>query len=280
MFNSSLKRSALTIHENTVKRYNSSYESLTSACAALHEQRETAIVQIETVEQLVNSIANTPKEFETQMGQIRQELLKFRQTKEYAAEAFKSAAISGVGILSGVAAGGAVAALAPTAAMGIATTFGTASTGAAIATLHGVVQTNAALAWLGGGALAAGGGGMAAGQALLALAGPIGWSIAAAGTGVSLLSLTSKNKKIADQAVEEAKKIEAARGDLDNTTEKVKQISVETRALSDKLTDQIEHSRKYENADYSALAYETQMLLGTLVNNTLALAVLVNRTVE
>ena len=213
------------------------------------------------------------------MGQIRQELLKFRQTKEYAAEAFKSAAISGVGILSGVAAGGAVAALAPTAAMGIATTFGTASTGAAIATLHGVVQTNAALAWLGGGALAAGGGGMAAGQALLALAGPIGWSIAAAGTGVSLLSLTSKNKKIADQAVEEAKKIEAARGDLDNTTEKVKQISVETRALSDKLTDQVEHSRKYENADYSALAYEAQMLLGTLVNNTLALACLVNRTV-
>lgn len=280
MFNNSLKKSALTIHENAVTRYNSSYEGMTAACAALHEQREKAVVQIETVEQIVNSIANTPKEFETQMGQIRQELLKFSQTKEYAAEAFKSAAISGVGILSGVAAGGAVAALAPTAAMGIATTFGTASTGTAIAALHGVVQTNAALAWLGGGALAAGGGGMAAGQALLALAGPIGWTIAAAGTGVSLLSLTSSNKKIANQAVDEAKKIEAARGSLDNTTEKVKSISVETQALSGKLTDQIGQSRRYENADYSALEYEAQMLLGTLVNNTLALACLINRTVE
>ena len=280
MFNSSLKKSALTIHENAVTRYNSSYETLTAACAALHEQREKAIVQIEAVKQLVNSIANTPKEFETQMGQIRQELLKFRQTKEYADEAFKSAAISGVGILSGVAAGGAVAALAPTAAMGIATTFGTASTGTAIAALHGVVQTNAALAWLGGGALAAGGGGMAAGQALLALAGPIGWGISATATSVSLVSLTSKNKKIANQAVEEAKKIETARGDLDNTIEKVKQISVETQTLSEKLTDQMEHSKKYENTDYAVLEYEAQMLLGTLVNNTLALACLVNRTVE
>ena len=36
------------------------------------------------------------------------------------------------------------------------------------------------MAWLGGGALAAGGGGVAAGNALLALAGPIGWGIAGA----------------------------------------------------------------------------------------------------
>ena len=68
--------------------------------------------------------------------------------------------------------------------MGIATTFGVASTGTAISTLSGAAATNAALAWLGGGALAAGGGGMAAGNALLALAGPVGWAIA----GVALLS--------------------------------------------------------------------------------------------
>lgn len=164
--------------------------------------------------------------------------------------------------------------------MSIATTFGTASTGTAIAALHGAVQTNAALAWLGGGALAAGGGGMAAGKAVLALAGPIGWGISATATSISLMSLTIKNKKIADKAVEEAKMIEVYRGDLDNTTEKVKTISKETQALSDELTKQVEQSRKFENADYQALEHEAQMLLGTLVNNTLALAVLVNRTVE
>lgn len=61
--------------------------------------------------------------------------------------------------------------------MGIATTFGTASTGTAIATLSGAAQTNAALAWLGGGALVAGGGGMGAEETFLAMAGPVGWAI-------------------------------------------------------------------------------------------------------
>ena len=50
--------------------------------------------------------------------------------------------------------------------------------------MSGAAATNAALAWLGGGALAVGGGGMAAGNAFLALAGPIGWAIA----GVALLA--------------------------------------------------------------------------------------------
>ncbi len=72
----------------------------------------------------------------------------------------------------------------PTVAMGVATTFGVASTGTAISALSGAAATNAALAWLGGGALAVGGGGMAAGEAFLALAGPVGWAIA----GVSLIA--------------------------------------------------------------------------------------------
>lgn len=46
-------------------------------------------------------------------------------------------------------------------------TFGTASTGTAIATLHGAALTHATLAAFGGGALAAGGGGMAVGVATL-----------------------------------------------------------------------------------------------------------------
>lgn len=51
--------------------------------------------------------------------------------------------------------------------MGIASVFGTASTGVPIKFLSGAAATNAKLAWLGGGALSAGGGGMAAGAALI-----------------------------------------------------------------------------------------------------------------
>ena len=67
--------------------------------------------------------------------------------------------------MAGVGAGVAVVALGHTAAMGIATTFGVASTGTAISTLSGAAATNAALAWLGGGALAARRAGRLAGRA-------------------------------------------------------------------------------------------------------------------
>jgi len=56
--------------------------------------------------------------------------------------------------------------MAPTAAMWVATTFGTASTGTAISALSGAAAESAALAWLGGGTLAAGGGGMTAGRSV------------------------------------------------------------------------------------------------------------------
>lgn len=49
----------------------------------------------------------------------------------------------------------------------VANTFGAASTGVPISTLYGAAATKASLAWLGGGALSAGGGGIALGTALI-----------------------------------------------------------------------------------------------------------------
>jgi len=60
--------------------------------------------------------------------------------------------------------GGAVAACG---AWGIAGLVGTASTGTAIGSLSGVAATNATLAWLGGGAVSAGGSGVAGGMLVL-----------------------------------------------------------------------------------------------------------------
>ncbi len=74
------------------------------------------------------------------------------------------------------AAGGSVAAGSALAAgtFGAVGAIGTASTGTAIAGLSGAAATNATLAWLGGGSLAAGGMGMAGGMAVLGglVAGP------------------------------------------------------------------------------------------------------------
>ena len=118
----------------------------------------------------------------------------------------------------------AVASLAPSAAMWVATTFGTASTGTAISSLSGAAAESAALAWLGGGAAAAGGGGMAAGNALLALAGPIGWSIAGATLLTSVILFANKKIKLDKEKKEEIESV------LRNT-EKLRETDIQLDVL-------------------------------------------------
>lgn len=77
-------------------------------------------------------------------------------------------------LAEGATAGATGGALAAFGAYSAAATLASASTGTAIATLHGVAATNATLAWFGGGSLAAGGAGIAGGTAVLGgiVAGP------------------------------------------------------------------------------------------------------------
>jgi hypothetical protein len=79
-----------------------------------------------------------------------------------------------VSVLGGIAGGVGTGALAAFGAYSATMTFAAASTGTAIATLSGAAATNATLAFLGGGALAAGGGGVALGSMVLGgvVAGP------------------------------------------------------------------------------------------------------------
>ena len=129
---------------------------------------------------LFDKIRNVPNEKKLQYEELKQIRLNWKQQAEKIEKDYKEAAMKNAGAGVGIA----VVTMGPTVAMGVATTFGVASTGTAISTLSGAAATNAALAWLGGGTLAAGGGGMAAGNAFLALAGPVGWAIA----GMALLT--------------------------------------------------------------------------------------------
>ena len=91
--------------------------------------------------------------------------------------------------------GGATTISGQTAAMSLATTFGTASTGTAISSLSGVAATNAATAWLGGGALAAGGGGMAAGTVVLTTIPIVGGVVAASAISYGAYKYVKGKKK-------------------------------------------------------------------------------------
>lgn len=282
MFNVELKKEALRIHEETLARYNNSYEKMKNECENLYNVRGQAIKVIKMNQNVINSIANTPKEFDTTLGKIGKELTKFNDTEEYAKKAYNASVQAGINIAGGAAAGLGVASMAPTALMSIATTFGTASTGTAISTLSGCVAQKAALAWIGRtfAGFAAEGAGMAAGQAFLALAGPIGWGITAVSTGASLISLSNKNKELADKAVNEAKEISIARESLDEVAEKVNSLRAKTDILYTDMDKQRVKILKFLNADYLSLEDEDKYFLGTLVNNTLSLSVLLNETVQ
>lgn len=156
--------------------------------------------ELSTIQELFDDIRNVPSEKQLEYKELRKIRLNWKQQAEKIESDYKNVVVKNAGKGAvGVGAGVAVVALGPTAAMGIATTFGVASTGTAISTLSGAAATNAALAWLGGGALATGGGGIVAGNAFLALAGPVGWAIAGValvGSGFLLWKGKSNQKRL------------------------------------------------------------------------------------
>lgn len=283
MFNNNLKKEALKIHEKTLADYNASYGIMGKSCELLYEIRGKSVELIKLVQKVVNSIANTPKQFDTELGKIGKELTKFKETEQYAKEAYDASLKAGVNIVGGTTAGIGIASMAPTALMSIATTFGTASTGTAISALSGAAAQKAAMAWIGrtfAGFAVKEGAGMAAGQAFLALADPIGWGITAASTGISLISLTNKNKDVAEKAVKEAKEIAKAREALDETTEKINALKAKIDRLFDDMNREKSKIMSFTNLDYLSLREEDKLFLGTLVNHTLSLSQLLNETIE
>lgn len=283
MFNAKLRKNAIDNFNAAVERYEEIASALGDNTNDLYEEREKAVKLVKSVEDRINQLANTPKEFKVTLQKIEFEIenFKFKQNEIKKAEVEAKAAAVGSGTTATLSALGlAVATMGPTAAMGIATTFGVASTGTAISTLSGAAATNAALAWLGGGTLAVGGGGMTAGGGLLALAGPVGWTIAGvmlAGSVGSGLFASHKNKEIADKVI-------AERENLEKIIRKFNNMNAEVKALIEATNTQtIGVSNAYftlHGTDYSLFSKDEKMQAGLLVNSALTLAQLINKELK
>ena len=276
MFNTHLKKEAILLREKEIEQYNYLYTEFLNRCGGLYEIRCKGVDVVTKIQNLINSIAKTPKDFETTLERVQKEKLEFKQTEQYAEENKQNMAKAGAGIVAGVGIGTTVATMAPTAAMGIATTFGTASTGTAISALSGAVQTKAALAWLGSGALAKGGAGVVGGKALLALAGPVGWGIAATAVGVSLYALCKSNENTSKQITEETEVIKKRCLELESIIKEVELLYQETEKLYQLLLQSYESLQQYENRNYKWLSWKVHKQLGTLVNNTWTMAQKIN----
>ncbi|WP_213423715.1 hypothetical protein [Bhargavaea massiliensis] len=245
--------------ESAIKKTNDKIGELGTHTSQLYDE-------LNTIQKLFDDIRNVPGEKRLEYEELKKNRLNWKQQAEKIESDYKNAVAKNAGKgVAGIGAGIAITALGPTAAMGIATTFGIASTGTAISALSGAAATNAALAWLGGGALAAGGGGMAAGNAFLVLAGPVGWAIA----GVALVGsgfLLWKGKSDQNRLVEiftlisgrDVKSYELA---IVEINERISRIKDE----SQKLNNASERTREF-GMDYNLMTEKQQYELGSYVN--------------
>ena len=273
MLNAGYKKEALKKCEEASATYKKEYESTIKKSSELYENKDKAVFILKDVDDFIRILSNKPKEIEKIASEVAVRRTAFEKEVEQLELEAKKADKAGKGIAGGgILAGAGVAAFGPTAAMGIATTFGTASTGTAIATLAGAAQTNAALAWLGGGALAAGGGGIGAGEAFLAMAGPVGWAIGGAALIGGGLLANSKNKKIAEKAEEQTKTIKAETSKISKIKTKIiaeiKAIIPLNDGVKKALTDLTSTGKK----DYRKFTDEEKDILMQLMNSSEALA--------
>ena len=283
LFNSKLRQEALNGYNEAIRLYNEEADNLANKSIELYQVRDKAIKVVKIVEERINRLANKPKEFEAKLEKIDVEIQYFGDKQEAITQAIKEAELasgSTAATASLSALGVTVATLGPTAAMGVATTFGVASTGTAISTLSGAAANSAALAWLGGGSVAAGGGGMAAGKAFLALAGPVGWGIAGvmltASVGAGVLA-NRKNEEVAKEAFDEQKKIELL---IRQTKKSIIDIT-ELINLIEKQEEGIYLANlSLIGMNYSLFTEDEKYQAGALVNATLSLTAMINKEIK
>lgn len=232
----------------------------------LGDQTSALYTSLTKIQSLFDRIRNVPKENMLTYEKLKAIRVNWKQQAEKIEMEYKKAEVKTAGQgAAGVGAGVAVAALGPSAAMGIATTFGVASTGTAISTLSGAAATKAALAWLGGGALASGGGGMAAGSAFLALAGPVGWTIAGVSivaSGLMYFKTKSDKERLENvYTLISARDIKSYELAIVEMSERIQRIVVEVG----KLTEEIAKIETF-GTDYNKMTEAQQYELGVCVN--------------
>lgn len=210
------------------------------------ENNKKTTKQMDSIGETELSILSSFEEFADLMENIqgRPEFKKYSKEDiklpEYTAEELREVS-AGAGVLMG-GLGGAAGTAGGFAAAGATTSavmaLGTASTGTAIASLSGAAATNATLALLGGGTIAAGGGGVALGTAVLGGA-TLGVGLLVGGM---IFNVTgSKLSEKADEAYSQARKTEKS---VDEIVGYLKELYESAKSFEDCLKEVKEQYQK------------------------------------
>ena len=249
------------------------------------EQSDITTSDMDRLGQVELEILKSFKDFSECIGKIRNkpEFKPYRNDgvniPKYDAEKIEEVSI-GAGVLLGGLGGAAVGTAGGFAAAGAVTaavmTFGTASTGTAIASLSGAAAVNATLAAIGGGSLAAGGGGVALGTTIL------GASALGAGILVGGIIFNIVGKSISDKADKAEEQVNRMEKEINNICTYLRGLSFASKKYRRSLyeVDRIyrKNLRKFEyllddyknpdwndfSADEKLLVENTTLLVGLL----------------
>lgn len=147
-------------------------------------------------------------------------------------------------------------ALAGLGAYGSVPLIATASTGTAISTLSGAAATNATLAWLGGGSLAAGGFGMAGGMIAL------GGIVAGPALAVGGFMLASKAEEALTQAAEYSAKVDEAIEEMELVEQSLQGLRQNAHEISDALNQMVERFEAVRTDSADDENFHTMLLIG------------------
>ena len=268
--------------------YNCNQFHFKQSAVDLFETRKKIINRMRAIEVILLGIEELPRWCQEDLQKIHIQIQDFEKAvkfenspRDFAMNTDSTGRTAAViGSIIGTVTGSAAAVWGSTAAMSLATVLGTASTGTAISALSGVAATNAALAWLGGGSIAAGGAGVAGGHLVLAMFGPIGGAIAGASAIGSVALMRSKNRKRLDEMY---KQIGTIIHDNDLIKPKLKHLDMLVGRSKNFLGMELRDSQQWVNIvtpkNYKSWDDEQKHCLERLMNNLSYAAQIINERV-
>jgi len=116
-----------------------------------------------------------------------------------------------------------------------------------------------------------------AGNALLALAGPVGWAIGGTALVGSAFLLGHKNAEIAEKTTQEAAKIKAKIATLKAAKEEIAKLLTLTQQHADGVNTRLNFLKIDAPNNYQHFSNQQKLELATLINNIQALSKLLNK---
>ncbi|KAE8178513.1 hypothetical protein [Photobacterium carnosum] len=253
MFNRDIKKDAIKELDEAHKSYENIRGVIERFSIIIFTVRKNCSdVIIVECENYINTLTNSPKEFEKTIADFKIEMENFNSTIDSI-----NSEINASKLTSRCSVGAGTLAFTPTAAMAIATTFGTTSS------LSGAAATYAALSSIGGGTLITSG----AGSILLALSGPIGWGIGATALiGGGLLS-RKQNAEIAKKAQFETATILEHTQRLEVASEEIMALGILMGEHIDGIGTILRDLKNNAPSDYKLFTQDQKQSISALINN-------------